>query len=88
METTMKTEKNYTINYEEAWTPNYSVSVDFTFNEVEYHAMGNYYPDNGTEDYELLNLKTNEYVDEDDEAYKLGFELICKVDIRKHLTFF
>ena len=76
METTMTKEKNYTIEYKDSWASHFYLEICFNFSESEYIATGNYFHDE-IEDFELLNLKTDEYIiNKEFNAYKLGLELL------------
>ena len=88
METTMTTEKNYTINHQEAYICIAVLSVDFTLNGVNYEAKCNLLGYDTIEDVEVLNLDTNEFVeDSEDEAWVLGDFLLYTMNIKEHLTF-
>ena len=83
METTMTTEKNYTIEYEDSYAHVFYLEICFNFDEIEYVASG-YYSHDKIDDFDLLNLKTDEYIiNKEYNAYKLGLELLQKLGRRK-----
>ena len=87
METTMTAEKNYTINYEEAWAYWVKLRVEFTFNGVNYEAKCNLI-DGDIDDVEVLNLDTLEYVGfAEHEAWGLGDFLLFNMNVNKYLEY-
>lgn len=86
METTITTEKNYTINYEEAWAYWVKLRVEFTFNGVNYEAKCNLIAGDDIDDIEVLNLDTNEYMEfTKHEAWALGESLLFNMNVNKYL---
>ena len=81
------TEKNYVVEYQEAYMSLLFLRVSFKFNDINYDATGDLISGNTLEDINVLNESTNEYIDSDDEAWKLGERLLCEMKVENHLTF-
>jgi hypothetical protein len=82
----MTTDKNYTINFEDAYAHWVKLSVDFTLDGVNYEAKCNLIGSYDIEDIEVLNLDTNEFVeDAEDEAWVLGDFLLFNMNVNKLL---
>jgi len=82
------TEKNYVVNFEDAYASCIMLSVDFTLNGVNYEARADLLCGDSMENIEILNTDTNEFLaDDDDEAWVLGDYLLFNMNIGKNLTF-
>lgn len=83
----MTTNKNYTINHQEAYVTFAKLSIDFNLDGVNYEAKCNLIGSETIEDIEILNLNTNEFVeDAEDEAWELGDFLLFTMNVNKYLT--
>jgi len=81
------TEKNYLVNYENAYSSVILMSVEFFLNGVNYEAKGYFIYSDIIETIEVLNLETDEFIyDEDDEAWILGNYLLYNMSTKKHLA--
>lgn len=82
------TEKNYVVNFEDAYASCIMLSVDFTLNGVNYEARADLLYGDLIENIEVLNVDTDEFIyDDDDEAWVLGDYLLFNMNIGKNLTF-
>ena len=60
----------------------------FILDGIEYRAFARCYPGDRTEDFEVFYGEDDEIVyDEDSDAYKIGWELIMKLDIDNNITY-
>jgi hypothetical protein len=70
----------------EAYVSTMYLYINFEYNNKKYYAKGYYFNGDSITDIDVMDEKDN-YLEEEDEVYMIGKELLEDMDFEKHLTF-